>query len=94
MLFVTHALAEEAAEEVIEEAAEESVSWLSQAFSKFAEFPVWGWVLVAVLLIGGVIAEHFGYDATFWTMAALHIVALVIYLLLTHHKFRNLTNNQ
>lgn len=46
------------------------------------------------VLIGGVIAEHFGYDATFWTMAALHIVALVIYLLLTHHKFRNLTNNQ
>ena len=46
------------------------------------------------VLIGGVIAEHFGYDATFWTMAALHIIALVIYLLLTHHKFRNLTNNQ
>ena len=46
------------------------------------------------VLIGGVIAEHFGYDATFWTMAALHIIALVIYLLLTHHKFRILINNQ
>ena len=46
------------------------------------------------VLIGGVIAEHFGYDATFWTMAALHIVALVIYLLLTHHKFRILINKQ
>ena len=46
------------------------------------------------VLVGGVIAEHFGYDTTFRTMAVLHIIALAIYLMLTHHKFRNLTNKQ
>lgn len=82
MLFVTHALAEEAAEKVIEEAAEESVSWLSQAFGKFAEFPVWGWVLVAVLLIGGVIAYMAvkGNRKSVWTTKMLSLGAVCIAL--------------
>ena len=82
MLFVANALAEEAAEEVIEEAAEESVSWLSQAFSKFAEFPVWGWVLVAVLLIGGVIAYMAvkGNRKSVWTTKMLSLGAICLAL--------------
>ena len=82
MLFVANALAEEAAEEVIEEAAEESVSWLSQAFGKFSEFPLWGWLLVAVLLIGGVIAYMAvkGNRKSVWTTKMLSLGAICLAL--------------
>ena len=82
MLFVTHALAEEAVEEIVEETAEESVSWFSQAFGKFAEFPVWGWALVAVLLIGGVIAWRRirGTQKTVWTTKMLSLGAICLAL--------------
>ena len=32
---------------------EETSSWITDVFGKFAEFPWWGWALVAVLLLGG-----------------------------------------
>ena len=82
MLFVTHALAEEAVEEAVEEAAEESVSWLSQAFGKFAEFPMWGWALVAVLLVGGVVAYMAvkGNRKSVWTTKMLSLGAVCIAL--------------
>lgn len=96
MLFVANALAEEAAEEVIEEAAEENVSWLSQAFGKFAEFPVWGWVLVAVLLIGGVIAWRRirGTQKTIWTtkMVSLGAICLALTCVLSMIKLFRMPN--
>lgn len=54
-MFWNTALAEEvsaAAEVAVEETVKES--WFTTAFGDMAEFPVWGWVLVAVLLVGGI----------------------------------------
>lgn len=39
------------------------------------------------VLAGGVIAEHLGYDTTFWTMAAIHIVGLAIFLTVTRPNY-------
>ena len=30
--------------------------WFQTAFKDFGEFPAWAWIVVAVLLVGGVIA--------------------------------------
>ena len=42
------------------------------------------------ILLGGVIAEHFGYDATFWTMASIHVVGLASFALLTRKRYNGL----
>lgn len=47
---ITRAVAEE------EAVAEAQPSWFENAFGDFAEFPVGGWILVAVLLVGGLVA--------------------------------------
>ena len=66
------ALAEEAAdaaEEAVEAIEEAAPSWFQTAFKKFAEFPVWGWVIVAVLFIGGIVVYRAvkGEKKTVWT---------------------------
>ncbi|MGN0777774.1 MAG: energy-coupled thiamine transporter ThiT [Aristaeellaceae bacterium] len=82
MLFVTKALAEEAVEKAVEEAVEESTSWFTEAFGKFAEFPVWGWLLVAVLLVGGVLlwTRMRGSKKTVWTTKMLSLGAICLAL--------------
>jgi MFS family permease len=35
------------------------------------------------ILLGGVIAEHFGYGTAFWTMATIHIIGTAIYFIFT-----------
>ena len=47
---ITRAVAEE------EAVAEAQPSWFENAFGDFAEFPVGGWIVVAVLLVGGLVA--------------------------------------
>lgn len=47
---ITRAAAEE------EAVAEAQPSWFENAFGDFAEFPVWAWIVVAVLLVGGLLA--------------------------------------
>lgn len=47
---ITRAAAEE------EAAAEAQPGWLETAFGDFSEFPVWAWIVVAVLLVGGLLA--------------------------------------
>lgn len=52
------ALAEEAGEaaETVEEAVEAAPSWFENAFGDLAEMPLWGWLILAVLLVGGIVA--------------------------------------
>lgn len=86
-LFVS-ALAEEAAEvveeavETVEEAAQAAPSWFQTAFKKFPEFPVWGWVVVAVLLVGGFIAYRAvkGEQKTVWTTKMVSLGAICMAL--------------
>lgn len=47
---ITRAVAEE------EAVAEVQPSWFENAFGDFVEFPVWAWIVVAVLLVGGLVA--------------------------------------
>ena len=46
--FITITLAEE------ESTAASEPTWLETAFSKFSEFPLWGWLVMALLLILGI----------------------------------------
>ena len=72
------ALAEEAAE-AVEKAAP---NWFQTAFKKFAEFPIWGWVIVAVLFIGGIIVYQKvkGEKKTVWTTRMISLGAISIAL--------------
>lgn len=47
----------------------------------------WDLGMGAGILFGGVIAEKFNFDAAFWMMAAMHIVGLSVYTLITKHKY-------
>lgn len=40
------------------------------------------------ILLGGIVVEHLGYDATFWTMALVHIVGLVSFAMLTRRQYQ------
>lgn len=42
------------------------------------------------VLLGGVVAEHLGYDTTFWMMAAVHVAGLMSFLMLTRAKYKAL----
>lgn len=42
------------------------------------------------ILLGGIVAEHFGYDSTFWMMVVVHIFGLVSFILLTRNGFKRL----
>lgn len=39
------------------------------------------------ILLGGIVAEHFGYDSTFWMMSTVHIVGTIGYIGFTMRKF-------
>ena len=39
------------------------------------------------IVIGGVIAEYFGYSAAFWTVVAVHVIGVVMYFACTRKMF-------
>ena len=69
---ITRAVAEE------EAVAEAQPSWFENAFGDFAEFPVGGWILVAVLLVGGlVVYRQFKSESkTVWSTKMLALGAV------------------
>lgn len=73
---VTRAVAEE------EAVAEAQPSWFENAFGDFAEFPVGGWILVAVLLVGGlVVYRQFKSESkTVWSTRMLALGAVCMAL--------------
>ena len=75
------ALAEDAAP------ASPVASWFATAFKKFAEFPVWGWAIVAVLLIGGILLFKMskGQKKTVWStnMIALGAICMALSIVLS-----------
>lgn len=75
MFLFTTVLAEETAETT-------HVSWLTQTFEKFAEFPLWGWLLLAALLAGGVILwrKAHGNRKIVWTTKMLSMGAICMAL--------------
>ena len=78
------ALAEEAVEtageavEAVEEAAESAPSWFQTAFGDFADISIWGWILLAVLLVGGIVVYRMvkGEKKTVWTTRMLSLGAI------------------
>lgn len=76
------ARAEEAAGEAVSEVAEQEPTWLQSAFEKFAEMPLWGWFVLAVLLIGGVVLYSAvrGEKRTVWTTRMVSLGAVCIAL--------------
>ena len=73
---ITRAVAEE------EAVAEAQPSWFENAFGDFAEFPVGGWILVAVLLVGGlVVYRQFKSESkTVWSTKMLALGAVCMAL--------------
>lgn len=73
---ITRAVAEE------EAVAEVQPSWFENAFGDFAEFPVGGWILVAVLLVGGlVVYRQFKSESkTVWSTKMLALGAVCMAL--------------
>ena len=39
------------------------------------------------IVLGGVIAEYFGYSAAFWTVVAVHVIGVVMYFACTRKMF-------
>ena len=82
------ALAEDAADvaedvaEVVEEAAKESPTWFQTAFKGLYKIPVWGWVLLVLLLVGGIIAYRAikGEKKIVWTTRMLAVGAMCLAL--------------
>ena len=85
------ALAEEAAE-----ATEAAPSWFQTAFGDLADIPVWGWILLAALLVGGIIAYRAikGGQKTVWTtrMLAVGAMCLALAAVLSNIKFFEMPN--
>ena len=75
--WLTGALAEEAGAET-----EVQSSWFQTAFERFGKFPVWAWVVVAVLLIGGIVLYKAskGSKKTVWNTKMLATGAVCIAL--------------
>ena len=73
---ITRAVAEE------EAVAEAQPSWFENAFGDLAEFPVGGWILVAVLLVGGlVVYRQFKSESkTVWSTKMLALGAVCMAL--------------
>ncbi len=87
-LFLTSAMAEageavEAAAETVAETAAQPESWLSNAFGKFGSFPVWGWIVVGILLVLGVILFSFSRQQNgkkVWTTQMISVGAICMAL--------------
>ncbi len=75
--FLNRAFAEEA-----QDAVESTPGYFQQMFEDFATLPIWGWVLLAVLLIAGVVAFCMSKSKkrTVWTTRMLAMGALCIAL--------------
>ena len=56
--------------------------WFQTAFKDFGEFPAWAWIVVAVLLVGGVIAYRSlkGGHKTVWNTKMMAMGAVCIAL--------------
>ena len=65
--------------------------WFQTAFKDFGEFPAWAWIVVAVLLVGGVIAYRSlkGGHKTVWNtkMMAMGAVCIALSSVLSMIKF-------
>ncbi|MBQ0007345.1 MAG: MFS transporter [bacterium] len=46
------------------------------------------------VLLGGVVAEHFSYDATFWMMAIAHLFGLLIFVFVVRPCYRKYASQQ
>ena len=44
------------------------------------------------VLVGGVVAEHYGYGTTFWTMAVIHIIGMATFFAITSPHYKKLIN--
>lgn len=75
MFYFTHALAEGSA-------AVSTPTWFASAFGKFRDFPWWGWLVVAALLMGGVTLwrKFRGTSQTVWTARMLSLGAICMAL--------------
>ena len=40
------------------------------------------------VLVGGVVAEHYGYGTTFWTMAVIHIIGMATFFAITRRALK------
>ncbi len=74
--WITKALAEETG------ATGAEPTWFQTAFEKLGEFPIWGWVMVAVLLLGGLALWRAarGSKKTVWNAQAMAMAAMCIAL--------------
>lgn len=72
----------EAAAETAEEAAEAAKTWLQTAFGDLAEMPWWDWLLLALLLVGGIVAfRHMkGSKKSAWSTRMLALGAICLAL--------------
>ena len=65
--------------------------WFQTAFKDFGEFPAWAWIVVAVLLVGGVIAYRSlkGGHKTVWNtkMMAMGAVCIALPLMLFSYVY-------
>ena len=52
----------------------------------------WDLGMGAGILIGGIVAEHFGYDTAFWMMAAAHVFGLLSFICITRRTFHRLAH--
>ncbi len=80
--FISTALADEAAATATDVAEEATPSWFESAFEDVASFPAWAWVVVAVLLIGGIAAYKAvkGGKKTVWTTKMVSMGAICMAL--------------
>lgn len=84
---IAGALAEEATatdalEGAAEEAAEAAPNWFQTAFEGLGDFPLWAWIVVAVLLVGGFIVYRAvkGGKKTIWTTKMISMGAICMAL--------------
>lgn len=46
------------------------------------------------ILLGGIVAEHFGYDTAFWMMTAAHVCGLISFVLVTKRGYNLLVDKE